>query len=46
MLSAILAATAVATTAFGAFTEGVCVALAGYGLAKRAGKVGINLKKG
>ncbi len=45
MISAILAATAVATTAFGAFTEGVCVSLAGYGLAKGAGKIGINFKK-
>ena len=43
MITALI--TAAATTAFGAFTEGVCAGLAAYSLAKGVGKTGVNFKK-
>lgn len=46
MLTGLLAAATVAgTTAFTAFTEGVCVSMASYTIAKGIGKANFSFKK-
>ena len=43
MLTALIAAAA--TTAFGAFTEGVTIGITSYAIAKKVGKVNFNFRK-
>lgn len=43
MFTALIAAAA--TTAFGAFTEGVAVGITSYAIAKKVGKVNLSFKK-